>query len=716
MLKILKIFYFSSLQKFEIYKQTNKVMERYVKETTESTATPNEENIEFEKKNSSNFDINRLEDLFSSKLGEMVLNQFDHYGLVKSLLELIVSFINKQSKSKSSEKIDIINTSFELVVGLIPFGDKIEQIEQEVISSDNFSNACLYGLLNDSFSIRKTFSESLIKLCKLLEYSNRFELIAFLFTKILTLVEDMSPEIEKNSNELFEFFSYLIEIYLSNPAKFQTSQDSSPKDFIKKLLDNLDADINNTGAQNVSLSNELFLGYMKTINKICQSSPEIKLEVSEKYNIMQGILTKILFKQNSDDLVQGLQNYKFVNPDKVDDNKSNRNTNQKIRLACYNFITTMLKDSITNFERFFSVNLLDESQEKKSTKDTSAAVSRYFYNYSAVKKEGHVGLRNLGCICYMNAMLQQFYMMPSLRHGILRTDDNQLPQIDNDKNIDDNALHQVQKMFTFLELSERMDFNPSGWCHAFKDWEGNPTNTLLQQDAQEFLNRFLDKVENQMSPTPYKYTINSILGGKTCSQLICEAGCGSITNRFEDFYNLTLEVKGMPTLYASLDKFILPEKIDEFNCSTCQKKVTITKRNSLASLPNVLIVHLQRMFYNYEIDRNEKINSRLEFPKTLNLKDYTAEELTRRIASKKSQSESSESDPAFKETDEIYFRHSSYYEYHLVGVIIHSGSADSGHYYSYINDVRSGSENEADFNPKDESHMSNWLEFNSTLR
>lgn len=36
---------------------------------------------------------------------------------------------------------------------------------------------------------------------------------------------------------------------------------------------------------------------------------------------------------------------------------------------------------------------------------------------------GYVGIRNLGCICYMNAMMQQFYMTPEFRYAILRAND-----------------------------------------------------------------------------------------------------------------------------------------------------------------------------------------------------------------------------------------------------------------------------------------------------
>ena len=36
------------------------------------------------------------------------------------------------------------------------------------------------------------------------------------------------------------------------------------------------------------------------------------------------------------------------------------------------------------------------------------------------------------------------------------------------------------------------------------------------------------------------------------------------------------------------------EKIEQFNCEVCKQKVTISKRTSLAKLPNVLFVHLKR--------------------------------------------------------------------------------------------------------------------------
>lgn len=45
----------------------------------------------------------------------------------------------------------------------------------------------------------------------------------------------------------------------------------------------------------------------------------------------------------------------------------------------------------------------------------------------------------------------------------------------------------------------------------------------------------------------------------------------------------------------------------------------------------------------------------------------------------------------------------SYYEYELVGVLVHSGSADAGHYYSFIKERQNGS-----------GGQGRWLEFNDT--
>jgi len=233
--------------------------------------------------------------------------------------------------------------------------------------------------------------------------------------------------------------------------------------------------------------------------------------------------------------------------------------------------------------------------------------------------------------------------------------------------------------------------------------------------------------------------------GKTCSQLICKGGCGKIRNNFEDLYSLSLEVQGKKTLKDSLEKYISEERIEDFFCSNCQKKVNVIKRTSFAELPNILIIHLQRIIFNYETFMNEKINSRLEFPRKLNLKAYATEvinnieqeESSNNISSSltsnnneniKSQNEAeensennnnsqqkeqdAESSKEFKER--VFHKSDDYYEYELVGVVVHLGVANAGHYYSYINIQREGTCNKMNFNPNDDSHVRKWMTFNDS--
>jgi ubiquitin carboxyl-terminal hydrolase 9/24 len=42
--------------------------------------------------------------------------------------------------------------------------------------------------------------------------------------------------------------------------------------------------------------------------------------------------------------------------------------------------------------------------------------------------------------------------------------------------VDDNMLHQLQKLMAHLEISDRSDYNPWEFCFSFKEFDGMPTN------------------------------------------------------------------------------------------------------------------------------------------------------------------------------------------------------------------------------------------------
>lgn len=111
--------------------------------------------------------------------------------------------------------------------------------------------------------------------------------------------------------------------------------------------------------------------------------------------------------------------------------------------------------------------------------------------------------------------------------------------------------------------------------------------------------------------------------------MVCSE-CGKVKNRIEDFLNLSLTVKDIKSMQDSLQKMIEGEIINDFMCDSCNKKVDISKRTLISQTPNVLIVHLQRIIFNFETFRNDKINSYFEFPNVLDLKPYSFTEVMRK--------------------------------------------------------------------------------------
>ena len=383
----------------------------------------------------------------------------------------------------------------------------------------------------------------------------------------------------------------------------------------------------------------------------------------------------------------------------LNQNNQSKEIPKEIKDVCSQYLLEILKHSSNENILNKLISIIKTFSSDKSEEQKEEQIMKKHKSPPSFKKYDHVGLKNLGCICYMNSILQQVYMVPTFRYAIMGYKSSPLQ----DQNEDD-PLNQLQIMYSYLTLSEKEDYNPKNFCQVFKDFDGNPINIMVQQDSQEFFNNFFDKMENYLRNNKYKYIINDVFIGRTCSSVICDS-CKHVSNRFEDFYNLTLEVKNINNLTDSLHKLITPEKIDDFKCSNCNQNVTINKLTSLSDLPNILVFHLKRFYMNYEIERTEKINSRFEFPLNINMKEFCIEDIE--ISGKKF------------ENEDIYMKDDSYYLYELKGINIHMGSADGGHYFSLINILRDGEGNILLERSEENDELNNdnkntWLKFNDS--
>jgi hypothetical protein len=123
------------------------------------------------------------------------------------------------------------------------------------------------------------------------------------------------------------------------------------------------------------------------------------------------------------------------------------------------------------------------------------------------------------------------------------------------------------------------------------------------------------------------------------------------------------------------------------------------------------------------------VNTLCEFPDTLDLKPYSFYhnmEKEGRLKKKKAHGEDDDEDEEDEIDEEEKKKHEeeekqwpseeTCYEYKLVGATIHSGTANAGHYWSYINTKRGAEENE-DHEDWIHTDVDPWMEFNdSTVR
>jgi ubiquitin C-terminal hydrolase len=279
------------------------------------------------------------------------------------------------------------------------------------------------------------------------------------------------------------------------------------------------------------------------------------------------------------------------------------------------------------------------------------------------------------------------------------------------------VLEQLQRTFCYMEKSEKRHFDPKLLIDACKTLNLE-FNVYHQNDASELLDKLLDRLETAMKGKPtggvdmYAELNTHTFGGKMLYQKIpkeCSVyesdkrDCGHWQGtRDEVFFKTEVTVRGCEKIDEALEHVVEGELMDGDNkimCDVCNTKKDTVRRTCFGTLPNCLIVHLKRFDLDYETFETVKLNTRMEFATKLNMFKYTkegieAEELLQAAqeepslqrASSKSEEVAAEDAAAGGEEVDM-----EQFEYELQGVLVHSGVAQGGHYYSYIHDgSRSG--------------------------
>ncbi|CAG9536041.1 unnamed protein product [Cercopithifilaria johnstoni] len=343
----------------------------------------------------------------------------------------------------------------------------------------------------------------------------------------------------------------------------------------------------------------------------------------------------------------------------------------------------------------------------------------YMPGYSIRSPNSYVGLKNGGATCYMNSVFQQIFMIEPLRNVVINanfTDDMSVEEmVANEYNVSEEHYHStilkaVQSIFAHLLGSEMQFYSPKFFWKHFRFY-GQTVNVREQQDALEFYNALFDSIDEGLKKLGEPPICENLFGGTFADQKICK-DCPHRYQREEPFTSISVDVRSHNNLLDSLKEYVKGDLLNNDNaylCEECNKKVTAVKRLCVARLPPYLTIQLKRFDFDWERDSSQKYNDYFEFPIDLDMMPFTVhglaqtegeiskEELTHSSVTDSGRGTSERASPEINDVcgatgtsiSEVKLDDNNT-KYSLRGVIVHSGQANGGHYYSFIRSEEDG--------------------------
>ena len=212
----------------------------------------------------------------------------------------------------------------------------------------------------------------------------------------------------------------------------------------------------------------------------------------------------------------------------------------------------------------------------------------------------------------------------------------------------------------------------------------------VMQDAQEFLRFFLealhkaclpknlqnDQVFRRLNPITASTTyIGQLFCGFFKSRIVC-SNCGYISNTYDPFMDIPLDIMGVSTLENALKTFTKTEYLsgeNRYACPSCKTKSDASKQLLIEKLPPLLTIQLKR--FSYFGYGGKKPNKSVAFSETINMEPFMS--LNSNKKSDSSQHNSNAKNPSHLPL-----------EYRLWAVVCHAGNTlFCGHYYTYAKSI-----------------------------
>lgn len=314
--------------------------------------------------------------------------------------------------------------------------------------------------------------------------------------------------------------------------------------------------------------------------------------------------------------------------------------------------------------------LLIEVQVKDGSRPTSSPANIL----KCPREHGFsVGLKNQGATCYLNSLMQTLYHLSYFRNSVyaLPTEDSESgsptgtgasPTQPPKRSI----TLALQRLFCKMQLSDE----PIETKELTESFGWNKEQAFQQHDIQELMRLLSDYLEKKMKGTESEGMFNKLFEGKMRAYVKC-CNVPYESSRDEAFYEVHVCVRDCANIYESMDKEVLPERLDGDNKYDAEShgKQPADKGTEFKKFPPVLFIHLKRFEFNFATEMQIKVNSRYEFYDEISMKPGI-------MLTPDGQGSRHCLDPDDTENN-----------YLLFAVMVHAGSAYGGHYYAFLKSI-----------------------------